>query len=107
MNSVFIEAKTFVMHKYGFNLTYCLAFLQHIVQNPCVIIQGEQLHKLKQLQLSKGTADDGFDYETHVFFFNMDRRDHHIIHLSNKAQSIWIDVIILLTFCETCDDSII
>ena len=107
VDSVFIEAKTLVVHKHGFNLAYCLAFLQHIVQNPCVTIQGEQLHKLKQLQLSKGTADGGFGYKTHVFFPNMDRRDHHTTHLSNKAQSIWIDAIILPALHETCDDSII
>src|SRR5271154_5707083 len=106
IDSFIAHAPTLGVHRAGFSLAYRPPYLRRIVQNQQVRICGYQVHKLKQLRLGHGLLAGGFGYNCHVFFPNMPIESHQETHLSDRAQSVWIDNIVLPALRSTCPSDI-
>ena len=107
IDSFIAHAATLGVHRGGFSLSYKPSYLRRIVQNQRVTICGYQVHKLKQLRLGHGLLAGGFGYDCHVFFPHMPLGKGQSTHLSNSAQSIWLDHIVLPSLRATCPPDIV
>ena len=106
IDSFIARATLLAVHYGGFSLAYKPPFLYCITQNQRIQIQGDQIHKLKQLRLGQGFAAAGFDYDCHVFFSHMEVKDEDEIHLSDKEQAIWVNHILLPALKSSCSPDI-
>jgi hypothetical protein len=102
VDSFIARITTLDVHRGGLDLAYRPPFPRRITQNQRIRINGYPVHKLKQLRLGAGLAAAGFGYECHVFFPNMEVKARGETHLSDKAQAIWIDKVVLPALKRSC-----
>ncbi|KAJ9655921.1 hypothetical protein H2201_008702 [Coniosporium apollinis] len=106
IDSFIAGTPTLAVHRGGFNLAFRPPYLQRITQNPRIRIQGHETQKLKQLRLGQGLAAGGFGYECHVLFPHMVVKKRGETHLSNRAQRVWIDHIVLPALKRSCPSDV-
>lgn len=105
VDSFIARATTLAVHRGGFSLSFKPRFLSTINQNPRVLIQGHQIHKLKQIRLGHGLFSAGFGYNCHIFFPHMKKAEE--THLSDETQAIWIDRIVIPALKRVCPTDVL
>jgi hypothetical protein len=95
IDSFISYAPSLAVHKGGFSLSYKPPYQRNITQNQRILIKGMKVHKLKHLRLGSGLAAGGYGYQCHVFFPYMALARDGETYLSDAAQAIWVDQIIL------------
>ncbi|KAF1980632.1 hypothetical protein K402DRAFT_17639, partial [Aulographum hederae CBS 113979] len=107
IDSDIFRATTLAVFRGGFNFAYRPHFLRRITQNQRVKIGGVNIHKCKQLMIGTGAFAGGQGYYCHVVFPHMDIASQGETHLSDAAQAVWIDDIILPALRNACPSSIL
>jgi hypothetical protein len=105
VDSFIARATTLAVHRGGFSLNFKPRFLNIIKQNQRVLIQGYQIHKLKQVHLGRGLLAAGFDYNCHIFFPHMPQSE--TTQLKNEVLSIWVDRIIIPALKSACPTDVL
>ncbi|KAF1980669.1 hypothetical protein K402DRAFT_275717 [Aulographum hederae CBS 113979] len=107
LDSDIFRATTLGVFRGGFQFAYRPPFLRRIVQNQRIKLGGVKIHRCKQLMIGTGVFAGGQGYYCHVIFPHMDIGSQGVTHLSDAAQAVWIDDIVLPALREACPSSIL